>query len=189
MTSRSLPVRHIILVAQLAVLASVSYQAQPVAGDSLSPEGWSLRYDDTQPRSALPAVVGGVLGGGLGFVGGAIIGARVCLPDCREFDALVGAVWGAFLGEALLLPLGVHIGNGTHGNLRADYGASSGMALVALGTGLAVSSLEILVLGIAGQIAATVWAERNTGAQSRLSVNVTANGRLAVGLRAPLPWQ
>ncbi len=73
------------------------------------------------PREATPSrrarlhprwlAIGGIVGGAVGVVGGALAGAKFTENDCEDC-ALVGGVYGAVAGGSALLPVGVHLANG-----------------------------------------------------------------------------
>ncbi len=69
--------------------------------------------------SVLGMTAGGLLGGAVGFAGGALIGATlgggnaICGDDACGLEE---AAYGAIAGQSILLPLGVHIANGRRGN-------------------------------------------------------------------------
>ena len=143
-----------------------------------------------QPSTAAGAVVGGVLAGGLGFVGGALFATSVeCNggSSCQGFDALEAAVLGAIVGEILFLPIGVHVGNGQAGSIEADLLTSVFSGLGALGIGLAAERVEVLAIGIAGQIAFTVAMERMRGRQRTENVGLilgpASGGGVFIGAR------
>jgi hypothetical protein len=112
----------------------------------------------------------GILGGAVGFFGGAYLGAWIA--DSRDdglddLDALHGALIGATLGESTLLPLGVHLANGRRGNVWLSALASVGLA--AGGVGLmeaahwdAPAAPVIAVAVPLAQLAAAIAIERAT---------------------------
>lgn len=97
---------------------SSSVVASPSAADS-----WSVAESRSMPILA----AGGLAGGAVGAVGGFYVGAVLASDDDDDdLEFLSGGVAVATIGEGLLLPLGVHIANGS----RGSYGKS---ALVSLG--------------------------------------------------------
>ena len=167
-----------VLWAWVAILAVTSSPAALVAqSPTRSP----------QPVEPIGAIVGGALGASIGIVGGAFMGyafacgGNSCTGDFEGFGA---AVLGIVVGEALLLPLGVHIGNGSAGNLAKDVGVSLGVGAATILLGAENSS--ILTLGLLAQFGLTVWAERAAGARATREVMIEprgfANGRTGVGL-------
>jgi hypothetical protein len=81
----------------------------------------------------------GVVGGAVGWVGGALaLGGPLAKANPFESDQLDDGLWtpgiviGFEVGQAIGIPLAVHLANGRQGNLRASLAAST--ALAALGT-------------------------------------------------------
>jgi len=85
------------------------------------------------------AVIGGILGGGVGLLGGAYLGAALnSAGGCRGEDCgLYGAIVGGLIGESLGVPFGVHLGGGSWHNFGLSLLASAGLTLA--GTLLAQS--------------------------------------------------
>ena len=114
--------------------------------------------------SILKPIWGGILGGAVGFFGGGMLGvasAENC-SDCG-FGSIGRFLLGASIGEALVLPLGVHYGNKRRGKLGFVFLTSLAMA----GGGLMImdrlnadESWFLLVPVL--QIGATVAVERIT---------------------------
>jgi len=144
----------------------------------------------TQPPSAAPAIFAGVLAGAGGLVAGAFLGASmVCSgASCEDFEALGGAVLGAALGEVLLLPIGVHLGNRSAGSLELDLLMSVTAGAVSLALATASEDGGVLLAGIIAQVGLTVWTERRTGRRSgplrnaNLLVRPSGGGEMLVGL-------
>lgn len=138
-----------------------------------------------QPSLALP-ILGGLLAAGAGFFGGALIGiAAECDGLCDNSDdleGLEGAIIGAIVGETLLFPVGVHLGNGRHGNFALDLGTAVGITGASLAAGYATGEGGIVILGVLAQMIGTVAVERATGRARmdqraiRISVLPTPNG-------------
>ena len=127
------------------------------------PSASSLDPAETQPDVVLP-VIGGVVGGAAGLYGGAIIGLALNEHDSGELDVLAAAGVGALLGEALLLPLGVHLGNARKGSYATDLGVSVLGGLAGLGAfSLAGGSTQGVILGAGLQLVLVVIAERRKG--------------------------
>ena len=121
---------------------------------------------EKQPDLVLP-VIGGLVGGGLGFYGGAILGYVVTGDDDGELgvEEFTGLVTGAALGEMLGVSLGAHLGN-------AGKGSFGKTLLTAAVTGIAGWSLVFLtesgaVAALAGAVhlGLVVRAERREGAR------------------------
>ncbi len=78
--------------------------------------------------SALGMVGGGVLGGAVGLVAGGLVGAAIGGGNAICGDDACGleeAAYGAIIGEATLLPLGVHLANRRRGNYALSLLASA----------------------------------------------------------------
>ena len=118
-------------------------------------------------RPAPPAqlILGGLLGGALGFFGGGLAGALLNEPESSEDDLAVieGFAIGAVIGETVTLPLGVHIANRRQGNYGYSLLAAAG--LTAVGLAFATSGedhLEYLFPVPVLQLISSVLIERNT---------------------------
>jgi hypothetical protein len=143
-----------------------------------------------QPRHPTGAVLGGILGAGIGAFGGVLAGYAVgCRGDrCPgDLDFLGPAIVGLNLGEALLLPVGVHLGNRTAGNLGTDVAVSLGMGVATMLLAVPTESGVILAVGGLAQFGLTVWAERAAGSRAGRTAEFRAfrlaGGRSGIGLR------
>lgn len=98
--------------------------------------------DSAARRAAIPMLVaGGAIGGALGFV----VGARLLAPYEFGSEYLnLGVVFGGGFGEALLLPLGVHLVNGGKGNYWRGALISSGIMLGAVVLAVPTHGLSLL---------------------------------------------
>ncbi len=149
----------------------------------------ALQAQDGNRDASVPGTIAGaILGGGVGFVGGAFAGGAIDValtPSCQDLCAIDGIVLGAMIGEIVLLPLGAHVGNRGRGSLLADYGVS-----IAIGTAGAVSGVAVesgVLLGIAGavQVAAVVFTEVMTSPRLTVSplVRRGSQGGTDIGLQ------
>ncbi|MBX6363803.1 MAG: hypothetical protein IRZ00_08040 [Gemmatimonadetes bacterium] len=93
-------------------------------------------------RGSVPGLVAaGILGGGVGLVGGAFVGAwggDFSCDDRGNADAcdapvILGAMFGGVAGEALLLPLAEHLAGGRRGPLGKELLVSIALAGAGLG--------------------------------------------------------
>lgn len=117
------------------------------------------RIENAQPPLGVP-ILGGLLGGGLGVVGGAMIGASVT-DGQDEFTQLGVILSSAFVGEVLLLPLGVHLGNDRRGSYASDLGVSLLAGLAAIGLA-SLAGEGGFALGVSLQVGLVVAQERHT---------------------------
>ncbi len=118
----------------------------------------SIRAGRT-PTALLAA--GGLLGGGLGLLGGAYVGAKITEHDCEDCF-IVGLFYGGVAGGSALLPLGVHLANGR----RGDYGKSllASLAIGAAGFGISYATDEwgLMFAVPVAQIISSIVIERGT---------------------------
>lgn len=151
------------VVAQNRPVDWVRWQTPPLA--PAHAWGGAASTDSGSTVNTAFMVVSGVVGGAAGLFGGAIIGGTlgggnsICYDDpCGLEEALLGAV----LGESVLLPLGVHLANHSHGNY--GYSLLGSLAVGAVGIGLAgaIDSTELLLAVPIGQIISSVLIERAT---------------------------
>ncbi|NIR43412.1 MAG: hypothetical protein GWN99_05690, partial [Gemmatimonadetes bacterium] len=77
-----------------------------------------------------------------------------CIDGCGEFDHVIGAVLGGFVGEAALMPVGVHVGNRGRGDPVGDLLVSIGTATVGVIMVNATTVEESLVIVPIAQLAA-----------------------------------
>ena len=125
---------------------------------------WETR---AAPRSgSIPGqVAGGLLGGAVGFVGGAFIGAAIgggntiCGDDSCGLEE---AAYGAVIGEATLLPLGVHLANHRRGNYGLSLLASAAVAGAGLLAVDAANDGWPLIAIPVGQLISSILIERAT---------------------------
>jgi hypothetical protein len=122
-----------LLILGLLLLSAVRVSAQ---------EARDLGVSGVAPSSDLDAATAakltgaGILGGAVGLVGGAHLGALIAHNDnCADcLEELRGALVVGTAGEALLLPLGVHLANGSRGSYWKAALVSAGLAV----TGVAI---------------------------------------------------
>jgi hypothetical protein len=118
-----------------------------------------------QPVSDGRMILGGLLGGAIGFFGGGFAGAVINDTDDSEDDlaALAGFALGAVIGETLTLPLGVHVANRRQGNYGLSLLASA--AITGVGIALATSGddrLEYLIPVPVLQLFSSILIEKRT---------------------------
>jgi hypothetical protein len=149
-----------------AVDTSASAAAEPATPAATVP------VTPSRPLERQPSVVWPLLGGAVGCVGGtyggAILGYLILGEDDGEFGGpgdVIGVLGGAAVGNALLTPLGVHLGNARKGSYSIDLLT----AVLSGALGLGVSSLADhafpgVLAGAAMQVAAVTYVERRVGA-------------------------
>ena len=119
------------VAAQLRTPGVFASTSQPRAATTTFAPG------DTLGASTGLLVLGGVAGGALGLIGGAYTGYYIRRADCEDDEFLCGidgVAIGALVGEALLLPLGVHLVNRERGPYLTQVlasGAITGAGLLA----------------------------------------------------------
>jgi len=115
-----------------------------------------------QPSLAGP-IAGGVVAGFAGVVVGGLLGNS--FDDYSSDDIPEGAILGLLAGEMLIMPIGVHLGNGRHGSFLADLGISVLLGVAVTAAAVATDDGAVLILGTAAQIASTIAVERGTAAK------------------------
>ncbi len=159
----------------------------------------------TMTRPAEPGLGGPVLGGaGLGAVGwlaGALIGARVNRGDrCYDECGLEGAIVSGAIGGTIGMAMGVHLGNRSRGSAGVDFlvGAGvwgAGIALASASRGAGDAQGLILVAIPVAQMITMVAIERSEGRRKDRVASVAPTigllplkhgMRLSLGM--PLPW-
>jgi hypothetical protein len=150
----------------LLAFAPTTAVAQGNASKELRLEWVSPGLADS--RSAPVLAAGGLIGGAVGVVGGFYVGAVLASDeDTEDLDFLSGGVAGAAIGEGLLLPLGVHIANGSRGSyatsalLSVGLAAAGLLALEAAHYDPPTSPIVLIAVPIA-QIATSIAIERAT---------------------------
>jgi len=119
---------------------------------------------DRYPRHPVALAMGGLAGGAVGFISGALIGAVVASDDGYEAAGLglVGGTLGAIVG----IPVGTHLTNGRRGRLGPGLAASlvtmlAGAAAAAIVDDEGVETAILISIPVAMTIA-SVAAERTT---------------------------
>ncbi len=122
------------LSAQSAQVSTFARWSPPPVGGQVA----ALRpASSSGGASVVGMTAGGLLGGAVGFAGGALIGATlgggnaICGDDACGLEE---AAYGAIAGQSILLPLGVHIAHGRRGN----YGFSLITSVVIGAAGIVV---------------------------------------------------
>lgn len=120
------------------------------------------------PSTAVPMFVGGAIGGAIGLFGGGLVGFELaggsdtCGDDPCGF---AGMIVGAAIGEIIMLPLGVHVGNGKRGSYGAAFAASTAVGVGGLLLLANVDLGEAAVVVPVGQIVAAMFAEKAAARQ------------------------
>ena len=116
--------------------------------------------------STLRMTGGGVLGGVVGFVAGGLAGAAIGGGNSICGDDACGlkeAAYGAVIGEATLLPLGVHLANHRRGNYVLSLLASAAIGAAGiLAVDAANDGWPLIPVPIA-QLISSILIERATG--------------------------
>jgi hypothetical protein len=130
------------------------------------------RFAAQQERTAsVPAMAaGGLVGGALGLVVFGYMGALIAdnqADSGEDLAALGGFVVGGTIGEALMVPLGVHLVNRRRGNYGTAALVSLGIAAGGVALALATEDQAplpgvILVAIPIAQIASSIAIERST---------------------------
>jgi hypothetical protein len=150
----------------LLALAPAAAHAQGGAPAELRLEWASPGFAQSRSTPALAA--GGLIGGAVGALGGFYVGAILGSDDDDDdLDFLGTGVAVGTIGEGLLLPLGVHIANGSRGSYRTSGLVSLGLAAGGL---LALEAAHydppaapiILIAVPIAQLAASIAIERAT---------------------------
>ena len=106
-------------------------------------------------RLLLGIALGGLLGGAIGYLAGGLIGALSCDWNVKEAGCLESSVYGAVIGNSIMIPIGVQVANWQRGNpslflltlLVAGGIAAAGLAAYyATGVERAVIALTVLQL-------------------------------------------
>ncbi len=122
---------------------------------------------DFRPETATEALAGaGLLAGAIGFFAGGFVGAEIDQAGSdgyEEWDGLYGFVVGAPIGEALLLPVGVHLANNRRGNLPLSLLASIGIAGAGIFVAVAAEEPYALLTIPILQLTACTAIEQSTG--------------------------
>ena len=132
--------------------------AATVTGRPIQPMQPPVVSSIEQPSLAAPIVLGVIAGTASG-----LLGARIGSDDQQVSDWDDGEITGFVIGETLMMPAGVHLGNARHGSFLGDLAVSAAGQLVSVL--LAVAGPFGYITGISGQVALTVWHERTVGAR------------------------
>jgi hypothetical protein len=141
------------------------------------------------PLRGQPSIVGPIAGGLLfaaaGAAGGALLGAAADQGSRAFIPA--GAAFGFLFGEAVVLPVGVHLGNGRRGLFLPDLGASVVGGVAALGLGAVTQSGVGYLVGVGGQLAMTVATERSASRRRQREAAEEAKRAQDRGVSMPAP--
>lgn len=146
--------RPLVLAAALAAMAAPAVPAQMPTPQP------------AEPRPVAGPVIGGILAGGVGFLGGALIAGTIAergigSSEGCPTDDLGCLIWsilaGAEIGEAIMLPIGVHLGGGRRGNFPLELLASVAIGAAGLGmTALVNDPAPLVAVPILQVIVGTV---------------------------------
>ena len=121
---------------------------------------------DTANASIGLLYLGGIAGGAIGLFGGVFVGMAMeqAANECEGelLCGVSGGAWGAIVGETFMLPLGVHLVNGSRGPIIAQMLASSAVTGAAFLTAYLAPNLDdywVFAVPVA-QLIAVVTLER-----------------------------
>jgi hypothetical protein len=143
-----------------------------------------------QPPPIIGPIAVGLAAAAAGAVGGAAIGSTT---DRENTDWLpAGAFTGFLAGEAVLLPIGVHLGNRRQGRFVPDLAVALLGEVGAIGLAGITNSVAGYFLGVGAQLGATVWTERDAAEHKRLEAQAEADAarraqERGVSIPAPPP--
>lgn len=149
--------------ASILYVAPVADTSAPVSLTYVPPDSFEQGH---QPMILLP-ILGGATGGVVGMYGGLVVGASI-ENDPNSDDITTGMAVGFLAGEMLMLPVGVHLGNGRKGSFLADLAVSTVIGTSAVFLTAASDNGTPILVGAVAQYAAVVAVERAT-ARRRLA--------------------
>lgn len=146
------------------------------------PQGPPMLHPKTQRM-----VSAGVAGGAVGLIAGGFLGfsLEMAAAGCTDdyLCGVMGTLLGGVIGEAVLLPVGVHLAAGGDGDLRRSVLYSAGIAAAGLllTGGTAAVSPELALVVLAGipvvQLAASIGEERSGRRRTRRTTPETTLSR------------
>ena len=120
----------------------------------------------------LGLVLAGIVGGAIGVLAGGYIGniAAVICDSSGEWGCLESAAWGAFIGESIFMPLGVHLASPRRRNFLLLFLRLVGVGAISVPSavvGLATIRFEeILLATLVMQLTVSIgiewWAARSS---------------------------
>jgi hypothetical protein len=153
-------------VSSLGVPTSYMTFANDCTAIKILGNGKDLSSKRRQGSIARP-IVGGILAGGAGFLVGGFSGAACTTTPTADFSGIGGFIVGASIGEAISMPIGVHLGNGRRGDFPLVFLASLGIAGTGIWLTAALGDYRTpafsLPLTALTQLIASVAIERKTG--------------------------
>lgn len=165
--------------APLSALIAILVTARPAAGQrrpELVASAWPAPVVHADSGRGPGNVAGAALGATLGMVAGGVVGLAaawdLCPPDSGGLcdpSGYLGGVLAGWMGAAVGIGVGAHLGNGRRGNVIAPLAASLAVLVAGgiVGDNGRLSERSQFVIPVA-QIVAAVAAEITTGrAQSR----------------------
>ena len=157
--------------------------------DSAPAAGAATSSDRSDTGSRWVSYGLGVGIGGAGFVLGALAGVGIS-GECDEAQCLGTAFWLGAAGASLGVGTGVHLGNGSRGNLWLDLLTSVGIGAAGAGIGAAfggdTGTAITLVAASVASVVVTTEVERATGrsrARKRQALHAGPRG-IELGLGA-----
>jgi len=159
-------IRSYVLAIAIVLLSSATSSAQlPLRSTQFDAARPALQPVAQIPVSEGRMILGGLLGGAIGFFGGGFAGALINDDQDGEdeLEVVEGFAVGAVIGETLLLPLGVNIANYRQGSYSLSLLAAT--AITAVGLAFATSGedeLEFLIPVPVLQLISSVMIEKRT---------------------------
>ena len=164
-------IRAISAISAIAFCASTANAQAPLASERIAvtaaPAPVPIVIHQSAQASVPAMVAGGLLGGAIGLIAGGYSGALLTNnragPDDLSF--LPGLIWGAAVGESVMLPVGVHLVNRQRGKLLPAVMASTVLGVGGLALALATQDSEpipgiILAAVPLAQLATAITIER-----------------------------
>jgi hypothetical protein len=119
------------------------------------------QYTSVSPnRSLFIIIFGGLLGGAIGFFAGGFVGAATCDWNTKEAGCLEPALYGAIIGNSMLMAFSVQLINWRRSSFRvflltliAVSGIAGAGLIVAFATGLGGFIVAIPIVQLASCIA------------------------------------
>ena len=122
------------------------------------------QYPSVSPNRPLFIIIfGGLLGGAIGFLAGGLIGVVTCDRSIKEAGCLRPSIYGAIIGNSILMPICVQLINRRSGfpvfllTFLVVSGIGTARLLVAFATGLRGIIIAIPIVQLIGCIAIN-WA-------------------------------
>jgi hypothetical protein len=129
---------------------------RPDAADPVA-VSWTVDSEAPTPNGS-GMILGGITGFFIGYSIGGLVGAALAHDD----DDLAAAVFGGAVVSSLTIPVGVHLGNRSRGNVLSDLLISAAIGAAGIGIATATNDGTPLLVTSLAQVITSIWMEERS---------------------------